>query len=597
MPPNDETDLTALSPEQRDALDALLATLSPGQSLLVARWVLARFDAAALAEDRLERASGLTAPSPQGLTVLYGSHSGHSAGIARQLATAARQRGWAVKLADMADYSRGTLRRERNLAVIVSTHGEGDPPESAAAFFEFLRGTRAPKLEGCEFAVLALGDKSYVKFCKAGADLDVDLERRGGKRLLARVDLDVDYQDGANVWVDAALKAFEPRMVAAPGTVAEAAQPRKARFSRDTPWSAELLHRVDLSGRGSTQHFIHLELSLDGSGLKYHPGDALGMRPENDPTLVAQLAEALGQSEQTEVDALGSCCSLAEALTRRLEIQKVSPSALRRYAGLGAKALDRILDDPEATTKYLDGRDWLDVLREHPAKIEVNQFVSLLPELASRSYSIASSQLEHADEVHLLVSRVHFTAHGRGRQGVASSYLSDRLRLGESARVWIEPNTQFRLPEDSNQPIVLIGAGTGVAPYRAFLEERAAAGQSGKNWVIFGNRQFQADFTYQTDWLRWRKDGVLTRMDVAFSRDQAQKIYVTDRMREQGRELYAWLEQGARLYLCGDRTRLAADVDRTLVEVVMTHGNQSHDEAVTYVEKLRSEKRYSKDVY
>jgi sulfite reductase (NADPH) flavoprotein alpha-component len=312
---------------------------------------------------------------------------------------------------------------------------------------------------------------------------------------------------------------------------------------------------------------------------------------------VAQLAEALGQSEQTEVDALGSCCSLAEALTRRLEIQKVSPSALRRYAGLGAKALDRILDDPEATTKYLDGRDWLDVLREHPAKIEVNQFVSLLPELASRSYSIASSQLEHADEVHLLVSRVHFTAHGRGRQGVASSYLSDRLRLGESARVWIEPNTQFRLPEDSNQPIVLIGAGTGVAPYRAFLEERAAAGQSGKNWVIFGNRQFQADFTYQTDWLRWRKDGVLTRMDVAFSRDQAQKIYVTDRMREQGRELYAWLEQGARLYLCGDRTRLAADVDRTLVEVVMTHGNQSHDEAVTYVEKLRSEKRYSKDVY
>jgi sulfite reductase (NADPH) flavoprotein alpha-component len=597
MSSRDEMELDALSPDQRAALDALAGSLSPGQGLLVARWLLARFDAVALAEDRLDVVAGVVKPRPQGLTVLYGSHSGHSASIAQQLASKARKQGWAVKVADMAEYARGNLKREQNLAVIISTHGEGQPPESATPFFDFLQGSRAPQLAGCGFAVLALGDKSYVQFCKAGVDVDLRLESLSAERLLTRVDLDVDYQEGAEGWVDQALGAFAPRMVASKGDDAIAVAPQKTRFSRDNPWMAELLQRATLSGRGSTQHFVHLELSLEGSNIKYNPGDALGLRPENDPLLVDEMISALGHGPQTEVRLADAPCTLVDALTRRLEIGRISPSALRKYAALGAHNLVELVDSPEATTAYLNGRDWLDVLREHPAHIRATDFVALLPELASRSYSIASCQLEYPDEVHLLVSRADYEAHGRARHGIASSYVANRLNVGDKLPLWLEPNTQFRLPEDPNQPIVLIGAGTGIAPFRAFLQSRAATGASGKNWVIFGNRQFRVDFTYQTEWLHWRTLGLLTRMDVAFSRDQEQKLYVTDRLRERAHDLYDWLEQGARIYLCGDRTRLAAGVDRALVEIVMKAGGKSHEQALGYVEQLRTGSRYLKDVY
>ncbi len=597
MPLSDETELGAMSPEQRDALDALASSLSPGQGLLVARWLLARFDALALAEDRLDVVAGVVKPQPQGLTVLYGSHSGHSASIAQQLASKARKQGWAVKVADMAEYARGTLKREQNLAVIISTHGEGQPPESATPFFDFVQGNRAPKLTSCSFAVLALGDKSYVQFCKAGADLDLRLEQLSAERLLARVDLDVDYQEGAQAWVDQALVAFAPRMLESKGDAAIAALPQKTRFNRDNPWMSELLHRAVLSGRGSTQNFVHLELSLEGSNIKYNPGDALGLRPENDPLLVSELISALGHGPQTEVRLADAPCALVDALTRRLEIGRISPSALRKYAALGARNLVELVDSPEATAAYLDGRDWLDVLHEYPAQLDATDFVALLPELASRSYSIASCQLEYPDEVHLLISRADFMAHGRARHGIASSHVADRLKVGDKLPLWLEPNTQFRLPDDPNQPIVLIGAGTGIAPFRAFLQARAAMGASGKNWVIFGNRQFRSDFTYQTEWLHWRDQGLLTRMDVAFSRDQEQKLYVTDRLRERAHDLYDWLEQGARIYLCGDRTRLATGVDRALVEIAMDAGGKSHEQALAYVEQLRTDKRYLKDVY
>jgi sulfite reductase (NADPH) flavoprotein alpha-component len=597
MQPPDDKELATLNPDQRRALSTLLAALSPGQTLLIARWLLARFDAAALAEDRLEAAATGDRSSQPGLTVLYGTHSGHSASIARQLANTARQQGWSVKLSDMAEYARGALRREHNLAVIVSTHGEGQPPESAAPFFEFLQGNRAPRLDRCGFAVLALGDKSYVQFCKAGEDIDAHLERLGAERLLPRVDLDVDYQDGADAWVSQALQIFSPRVTVSAAGVVEEPRPRSTRISRENPWSAELLQRVGLSGRGSNQHFIHLELSLEGSGLSYQPGDAVGVRPDNDPLLVDQLLAALRRTPDENVSVNGESYTMGEALTRRLEISKIAPSALRKYAALGASGLAPIVRDPETTAAYLNGRDWVDVLREHPIDVESSTFVALLPEIASRSYSIASSQLEHPDEVHLVVSRVDFTAHGRTRQGVASSYLADRVQAGETIPMWIEPNAQFRLPDDPTLPIVMIGAGTGIAPYRAFMQARVAAGATGKNWVIFGNQQFQKDFTYQIEWLRWRTSGALTRMDVAFSRDQAQKIYVTDRLRERARDLFDWLEQGARIYLCGDRAKLSESTDSALVDIVMSQSNRSHDHALRYVEQLRTDKRYVKDVY
>lgn len=586
-----------LSPEQLDALRSLADTLSPGQSLLAAQWLLGRLDPAALAQDRLVSLASADAPQSAGLTILYGSHSGHSAAIAKAFAKRAQERGWQVTLANMADYSRSNLKRERNLAVIVSTHGDGDPPESIVPFFEFLSGPRAPKLSDCQYAVLALGDKSYLHFCKTGLTFDSRLEHLGARRLLERVDLDVDYQDGADAWTAKALDAFAPHMVPAKSAprLSIARSPR--RFDRENPWNAELLEQVVLSGRGSTQRYLHLELSLENSNIKYEPGDALGVRPVNDPALVEQIVQALAAKGDEPIAVAGDDLNLRDALTHRLEIQRVTPSSLRKYAALGARSLADVVQSEDQTTSYVAGRDWLDVLREHPTAISAKDFALLLPELSSRSYSIASSLEAHPDEVHLLVSRLEYVAHGRTRAGVASSFLADRVHPGDKLSVWVEPNSSFRLPSNPDLPIIMIGAGTGIAPFRAFMEARAAAGSKGKNWIVFGNRNFRSDFTYQIEWLKWREQGLLHRMDVAFSRDRAEKIYVSDKLCEAGRELYAWLEQGAHVYLCGDRAKLSASIDRALAQVVAKHGNKTPEQAASYVEQLQVDRRYLKDVY
>lgn len=573
--------------------------LSPGQSLLLARMLLERFDPAALAESRLELpGTAASTGSREQLTILYGTHSGHCASIARWLASKAKAKGWACEVADMADYAKGQLKRETRLAVIVSTHGEGQPPESAAGFFAFVLGERAPKLTACNFAVLALGDRTYERFCQAGVDLDERLAALGARRLLERSEVGVDFQESAEVWVERVIEALTPlavqrERVEAPHAVVQAS----TRIGRENPWKAELLDRVVLSGSGSTQHYVHLELSLAGARLGWEPGDSLGMRPQNDPELVGRIIEALGARCDEMVQVGGELQSLGAALTSCVEIGQVTPSSLRKYATLGASGLATIVADAEGTKTYLYGRDWLDVLLEHPVPLGAQAFVAMLPELSSRSYSIASSRLVHPDEVHLLVSRVSYQARGRRRLGVASGDLAERLELGGQVPIWLEPNPSFRLPEDAATPIVLIGAGTGIAPFRAFLQARIATGAPGKNWVIFGNRQFRTDFTYQTEWLKWREQGVLTRMDIAFSRDGKAKRYVTDELKSHGRELWAWLEQGARLYLCGDRAKLSSSIDQTLTEVIATHGNCSLERAAERVGELVASRRYQKDVY
>lgn len=587
-----------LSPGQFDSLRALGETLSPGQSVIAARWLLARLDTSALSEDRLVQTHDTEASAATGLTVLYGSHSGHSAAIAKDLASQARNKGWTVVLSNMADYSRGSLKREKNLAIVVSTHGEGQPPESIAAFYDFLHGARAPKLDQCGFAVLGLGDKSYVHFCKTGADFDRRLAELGAGRLLDRVDLDLDYQDGAEAWTSRVLEAFAPRMILGkPAATPPVASRVVRRFDRENPWSAELLDAMVLSGRGSTQHYVHLELSLEGSRIKYEPGDALGVRPSNDLTLVAQILETLGDKRGTPVKIAGVEWSLGEALARRLELSRVMPSSLRKYSAYAGSKLAELLATAGQVEQYVLGRDWLDVLREFPSSISGAELVALLPDLASRSYSIASCQSAHPDEVHLLVSHLSYEAHGRPRSGVASGYLAHRVSVSDRIPIWLEPNSSFRLPADPDVPIIMIGAGTGIAPFRAFVEARTHAGAKGKNWVIFGNRSFRCDFTYQTEWLRWREQGILTRMDAAFSRDQARKVYVTEKMLDSGREVVAWLDAGAHIYLCGDRTKLSQAVDRALMEILVKHAGQTQNQAMERVEQLQAEHRYLKDVY
>jgi sulfite reductase (NADPH) flavoprotein alpha-component len=586
--------LTELPPEARQGLESLAALLSPRDKLVAARLLLADIDAGALP---VEASAVAPAPAARALTVLYGSHSGHSAGIARQLASLARARGFPVELHDMADFPRGNLRRVTTLAVVVSTHGEGQPPESAAPFFEHLQGPRAPQLPECGFAVLALGDKTYPRFCQAGADADERLAALGATRLLPRTELDVDYQDGAEAWLEELLSQVAPRLQKLDTTTPPVSARPSGRIDREQPWSAELLEHIVLSGRGSTQRYAHLELSLAGSGLRYQPGDALGVRPENDPSLVGQLATTLGAGPDTPVTVDGTELPLHEALGRRREIRVVAPSRLRKYACLGAASLGEILATVETTNAYLRGRDWLDILREHPVGISAQEFVALLPELAPRSYSIASCQASHPDEVHLLVSQLRYDAHGRQRLGTASSHLVDRLTPGQRLPVWIEPNPRFRLPSDGSIPIVMIGAGTGVAPFRAFAQARAQTGASGPSWLVFGNRTLRSDFTYQAEWLKWREQGVLSRLSVAFSRDSSPKRYVTDVLRQEGRDLYDWLARGAALYLCGDRGKLSASTDGVLAEIVATHGGRSAEAAAQYVADLSAQNRYCKDVY
>lgn len=587
-----------LAPETIASLEALAATLSPGQTLQAARWLLGRFDESALAASRLElSAQPGAAQAREGVTVLYGTHSGHSASIAKQLASKIKARGWSVVVTNMADYSKNSLKRETHLAIVVSTHGEGQPPESAEPFFSYVLGGRAPKLEGCKFAVLALGDASYVKYCQAGADLDARLEALGAQRLIERMDAGVDYQETAEAWIDRVVDAFTPTLHHAEVSSPIVSAPVSQRIGRENPWPAEVTERIILSGKRSTQCYAHIEMSLEGAALSYEPGDALGVQPRNRPELVRQIIELLGASADQAVQLSDTTLSLAEALSTRLELAQVSASGLRKYAKFGSDTLSELVQNSDATQAYLRGRDWQDVLQEHPLSINCHDFVAILPELASRSYSIASSLLAHPEEVHLLVSRVTYTTYGRQRSGVASGYLADQVQVGQRVPVWVEPNTHFRLPEDSSIPIVMIGAGTGIAPFRAFLEARAATGATGKNWVVFGNRNFRSDFTYQVEWLKWRDQGVLTRMDIAFSRDRGPKRYVTDELRERGKELYAWLEEGARIYVCGDRAKLSTSVDQVLIDAFVTHGGQSIDRAAQTLSELTAHHRYLKDVY
>jgi len=602
MIPSESPSLALLDPDTQVLLEELKTTLSPGQLLLCARALLEWLAPEALLDDQLSVGTESTPSGEGGLSILFASHTGHSAAIARRLAARLHELGRQSTVHDLATFPRASLRRLRKIALITSTHGEGQPPESAAAFFEHLLGDRAPRLEGCEYAVLGLGDRNYVKYCQAAVDLDRRLGELGATRRLERVELDVDYEEGASAWLEQVVEAFASELApsGALGSVVSArTRPalRPSRIGRDNPFAAELLERTILSGHNSTQCFTHLEFSLADSRLRYEPGDAVGLRFPNQPELVLAVIARLGADGGQLVNLDGEELTLSDALTHRRELRQIAASGLRKYARYAGAALGELLSEPEATRCYLWGRDWLDVLGDHPSSISPNEFVALLGELGSRSYSIASFQGAHPEEVQLLVSRVLYSMQGRERVGGGSGYLIDRLSVGDRVKLWIEPNRNFRLPSDPARPVIMIAAGTGIAPFRAFVEARATQGVRQPSWLLFGNRNFVTDFTYQLEWQRWLSDGILTRMDVAFSRDGAHKRYVTHLLSEHGKELYAWLERGASVYLCGDRAKLGDACDQALHAAAVEHGGRSKEKATEYLEELKNQGRYHKDVY
>jgi len=506
----------------------------------------------------------------------------------------------------MNDYPTRQLAQEQNLLVIVSTHGEGEPPMSAEELHAFINGPRAPKLPKLRFAVLALGDKSYLHYCQTGKDFDQKLAELGGTRLLDRRDVDVAFKAPSAQWIEEVLNtlvsaaptdagAASATVGASAAVVAEVV----TEFSAENPWPAKVLESIQLNGRGSDKETYHLELDLAGSGLHYAPGDALAVVPANHQPLVEEVLLAARLSDTEAVQVEGESLPLAAALATHRELTVLTRDVLERYAALAPHPdLQALLAEPARLQPYLYGRDVADLLTEFPTDaLTAQALADVLRPLPSRAYSIASSLLAHPEEVHLTVGAVRYEAFGRQKHGVCSSFLADRVAVGDAARVYVQHNEYFRLPAQPDTDIIMIGAGTGIAPFRAFVEERVELGAAGRNWLLFGNPHFTTDFLYQSEWLQHLKRGSLSRLDVAFSRDQARKVYVQDRLLEASRDVFGWLENGAQLYVCGDKTRLGGAVQTALTQVVQKEAGLSAEDATAYVKNLRKQRRYLEDVY
>jgi len=609
----------------------------PGPVLSETQWTLIRDLAVTLTREQLQWVSGYFAGYDDGararladpervgggievdspsaatrtLTILFGSETGNSEHLAKALAAKIEALGRAVTLTDMGDYKMRRLKDEQDLLLISSTHGEGDPPQAAADFFEFLEGRKAPRLGHLRFSVLALGDSTYERYCEAGRRLDRRLEDLGAQRLAPRVDCDVDFEDPAAAWIAAVLARYAPELSKGAERAAVAARagvtpsPRLSPaaavgFDKHNPFPAPIIDNFVLTGRGSSKETRHVELALTGSGLCFEPGDALGIQARNDPALAATLLDTLQISGSATVTTKGVGRPLSEALEIDYEITAATPRFLRQWAEVtDAAGLKVLLQDDRADTRndFLRTHQVIDIVRTYPAPgISPDALVAGLRPLQPRLYSIASSPLVAPDEAHLTVSNVRFTLHDEPRSGVASGQIADRSHVDDTLPVYIQPNPHFRLPE-SERPIIMIGAGTGIAPYRAFLQQREAQGTKGRAWLLFGDRNFRTDFLYQTEWQALLRDKVLTRMDVAFSRDGAPKHYVQHRLVEHAAEVHAWLEDGATIYVCGDAARLAPDVHEALTAILLDQGGLSRPEAEERLRTLARERRYQRDVY
>lgn len=694
------------SQEQVDLLNQLLPTLSGAQQVWLSGYLTAQAVNVAMipaatvpdfaANTALQNGQILTNETQNGgvapslgdeaktkeVTILYGSQTGNCQRLAEQFAVQLKEQSYQVQVAPMNEFKTNQLKKINHLLIVVSTHGEGDPPDNAISFYEFLHSKRAPKLEHLSYSVLGLGDTSYEFFCQTAVDFDTRLEELGAQRLSARIDCDLDYDDDAAQWFETILEklneltsqsdqqaqpaaasagaaampgigaangqslyaasaqqpfavpsavatlsppmatqqavaalpaffqspyAFQPQVAVMPnGAAATAvAEPKteSSIYSRKNPFYAEVLENINLNGRGSDQETRHIELSIEGANFQFEPGDCLGILPENDPELVDALIETMSwdADEPIVINNQGEEQPLREALLHTYEITVLTKRLLEQLATISFHDDLKKLVEPgqeERLKQYIEGRDLLDLVQDFsPWKGSASEFIAMLRKMPPRLYSIASSQLANPDEVHLTIRAVRYEAHGRQRHGVCSIQCAERVQIGDTLPVYIHHNPNFKLPADPDAPIIMIGPGTGVAPFRAFLEEREELGAEGKTWLFFGDRRFSTDFLYQVDWQRWLKEGVLTKMDVAFSRDTPNKVYVQHRMLENSKELFQWLEDGAYVYICGDEKRMAHDVHETLLSIIEQEGNRSREDAKAYLNEMQQQKRYQRDVY
>nr|HPI09304.1 assimilatory sulfite reductase (NADPH) flavoprotein subunit [Saprospiraceae bacterium] len=548
------------------------------------------------------------APAPAGATpiapvaalpqvaILYGSQTGNSKKVAHQLSTKVKERGFQALVADLNDYPTKNLKSEKIVLLVISTQGEGEPPIAAEEFYKWLNGPRAPQLEGLQFSVCALGDRSYVQFCQTGKDMDARLEALGAKRLSNRVDCDVDFEDAVEGWFTEVLQKL-PAPAAAPVAVATngalsnghavlspVAKIATTSYDRKKPFAAPVLEKIQLNGRGSQKETWHLELSLEGSGLTFEPGDSLGIYATNPEPLVKEVLYTAMLNGNKVLTFNGKEDEFRHILLRDVELSVLTREVVENYANwTNNTKLKSLLEDNTALKNFLWGRNVADLLREFPAALSEATLLGFLRKMPPRSYSIASSLLAHPDEVHLTVAAVRYDFNGRPHQGVASTFLADRIKAGETVPVFVEHNEYFKLPADDATDIIMVGPGTGVAPFRAFVEERSERSASGKNWLFFGNPHFETDFLYQIEWLNHLKRGTLDRLDVAFSRDQQDKIYVQNRLAERSRLIFERLENGAHFYVCGDKNRMASDVQQAVSQIIAKESAKGDEYAAEYL--------------
>ncbi len=557
-----------------------------------------------------ENAKAQTSAAPQlAIKVLFASQSGTAEALARKLAKEAKTRGFAADSCDLGSLKIDAIAQLERVLVIASTHGDGDPPDSAGAFGLELARAQGTPLAGLKYAVLALGDSSYAKFCQFGRSIDERFAQLGAVRLAERIDVDGD--------VDAPFKVFREQLwpaLQAPGLprvpmrsgpssaeAADAAEHADQGFSRERPFAAELLANSVLSQAGSGKEVRHIVLSLKGSNVTYEPGDAVGVWPRQSPHLVSAILASAGVAADAPVTLKGETVPVGEALATRLELTVLTPPTLIKFANLAKDDALQALVQPgrgDELQRYLNGKDVLDLLRSHPGVVhDAQSLAGLLPPLKPRLYSISSSQATFSGEVHLTVSVVRFDRDDRRRGGLASTWLADRLDLGDRAPVFVQRNPRFRLPADAGTPVVMIGPGTGIAPFRAFLHHRRSHGLTGRTWLFFGDRHARCDFLYRSELESFVKGQELSRLDTAFSRDQHDKIYVQHRMIAAGRQLWSWVQDGAHIYVCGDALQMAKDVDATLRRIFVEHGGRSEAQAQLQLHELAAAGRYVRDVY
>jgi len=534
------------------------------------------------------------------LHILFGSQTGNAEALAQSAAKAARAKGLVPVVQALGEVDLDVFATMRHVLIVTSTYGEGEMPDNAQLFWQALSASTAPRLEQMHFAILAIGDTGYDGFCQAGKFFDMRLEQLGAKRVFDRIDCDIDFEEPSSEWIGNAMPQFAAS-AGSSGTVLESAPeaPVIPGSNKQNPYAAALATNKRLSGEQSAKDIRHFEFDLTDSGLKYEAGDALGIIPVNDAELVSLLLNELKADYETPVP--GFDRNLGDLLTHQFEISEPSRKLIE-WVGqhTSNQELLHVLqhDDKDTLANWLWGKDTLDLLQlELKRSLSVPEFVAMLRPLQHRAYSISSSSKAHPNQVHLTIASVRYHSGGRERKGVCSIYLAERVRRGEKPAIFISPNKAFRVPQNNSAPLIMVGPGTGIAPFRAFLQERQATGAEGKNWLFFGDQHQEHDYIYADELAGWQQSGLLTNLDLAFSRDQEEKIYVQNRMLEKGAELYAWLQEGAYFYVCGDASRMAKDVDAALYEVVRQFGGLSSERAAAYIDQLKKDKRYLRDVY